>query len=232
MNNAKQKILLVEDDFNLGLLLQEFLITSGFRVVLSRDGEDAWSIFEREKFNICLLDVMLPKTDGFTLAKRIRFKNKNVPILFLTAKTLKEDKLNGFQIGADDYITKPFDEDELLCRINVFLKRNNSFKIPENSPTSFQIGNSAYDYKRQEITIQGKINRITKKENEILRLLCLHKNQILRRDEALELVYGENDYFLGRSFDVFITKLRKILRKDPAISIENIFGVGFMLSDE
>ena len=174
---------------------------------------------------------MLPKMDGFDLARRIKRATPTTPFLFLTARTLKEDKLKGYAIGAEDFITKPFDEDELLCKLKVILRK----EIVDNSlclPTQFQIGTYFFDYKRQELTFQGQVKRLTEKENEVLRLLCLHKNEILKRTDAVEQIYGKADYFLGRSFDVFISKIRKLLQHDPAVCIENVFKVGFILKVE
>lgn len=226
----KQKILIVEDDLHLGFLLMELLESEGFAVKLCRDGGSGLQSFKQTHFDCCLLDVMLPETDGFQLAHRIRQENAQIPFLFLTARTMKEDKLRGFTLGADDYITKPFDEDELLCRIKVILRRYANDKTIKPLPTHFTIGDYAFDYCRQELSFQGVARRITEKENEVLRLLCLHQNQILKRDEAVEKIYGKKDYFLGRSFDVFISRLRKMLKDDPRISIENVFKVGFILN--
>ena len=223
-------ILLVEDDTSLGFLLSEHLEMEGFQVKLCRDGESGWQSFTRHHYDLCILDVMMPNMDGFTLAKKIRAKDAKIPFLFLTAKSLKEDKIKGFALGAEDYITKPFDEEELLCRLNVILRRNAQETIENNTPNTFQIGEYEFHYHRQELVFQDKITRLTEKENEVLRLLCLNKNQILRREEAVEQIYGKRDYFLGRSFDVFISKMRKYLKKDPNISIDNVFRVGFILN--
>lgn len=232
--NDKIKVLLVEDDLNLGNLLQDYLEMENFDVQLCRDGEAGYDTFASSTFDICLLDVMMPKKDGFTLAQQIREKNQSVPILFLTAKSLKEDKVNGFSIGADDYITKPFDEEELVLRMHAILKRtqNQVNGIPQTEETKFQIGQYVFDYANHALSIGDDTRRITKRESEILRLLYLYKNRILKREEALVNIWGENDYFHGRSFDVFITKLRKYLKKDPNVKIENVHGVGFMLVDE
>ncbi|MEN7550672.1 response regulator transcription factor [Rapidithrix thailandica] len=224
-------ILLVEDDLNLGFLLQEYLESESFDVILCRDGKQGYKAFKEQAFDLCILDVMLPKSDGFSLARQIKQRNEHVPIIFLTAKALKNDKLEGFEIGADDYITKPFDEDELVYRINAILRRTQ--KLPEtNEETSFQIGAYEFDYLNQLLVIGDNSKRLTTKESEVLRLLSLHKNEILRRDAALLAIYGDSDYFNGRSFDVFITKLRKYLKEDPNVKIENIHGVGFKLVDQ
>ena len=230
LDKRKHKILIVEDDLNLGYLLSEYLKSEGYDIKLCKDGESGLKMFGKEKFDICILDVMMPKMDGFDLARKIREQDKDVPFIFLTAKSLKEDKLKGFEIGAEDYISKPFDEEELLCRIRVILKRAGRKFMVEDNRTQFSLGDYQFDYCRQELVHKGKTIRLTEKENEVLRLLCLNKNKILRRDDAVEIIYGEKDYFLGRSFDVFITKLRKLLVDDPKINIENVFKVGFILN--
>lgn len=230
MSNSNSKnILLVEDDPNLGMVLNDFLKMEGFSVSLARDGEMGFESFSASKFDICLLDCMMPKMDGFTLAKKIRKVNQEVPIIFLTAKSLKEDKLKGFDLGGDDYITKPFDEDELVRRINAVLKRVNT--ISETKDQVFTIGQFIYDHSNLTLTINGEISRITQKEGDVLYLLLQNKNNVLRREDILVNVWGENDYFMGRSLDVFITKLRKHLKLDTQIKIENVHGVGFILSE-
>lgn len=230
MEDRKSKILLVEDDLNMGFLLTELLQDENFDVKLCRDGESGLMAYRKDRFQLCILDVMLPKMDGFMLARRMRAENPEIPFLFLTARTLKADKLTGFGLGAEDYITKPFDEDELLCRIRVMLRRKADLEDGQKTTTEpHLIGEYSFDYARQELRWQDEILRLTEKENEVLRLLCLNRNQILRREEAVEKIYGKWDYFLGRSFDVFISKMRKMLQKDPRISIENVFGVGFIL---
>ena len=228
MTNSKN-ILLVEDDPNLGLVLNEFLKMEGFSVSLARDGEKGFESFSNSKFDLCLLDCMMPKMDGFTLGKKIREINQEVPIIFLTAKSLKEDKLKGFDLGGDDYITKPFDEDELVRRINAVLKRVNT--TPEIKEQIFNVGKFVYDHANLTLTLNGEIFRITQKEGDVLYLLLQNKNNVLRREDILVNVWGENDYFMGRSLDVFITKLRKHLKLDSTIKIENVHGVGFILSE-
>jgi DNA-binding response OmpR family regulator len=169
--------------------------------------------------------------DGFDLAREIRLENARIPFLFLTARVLKADKLRGFDLGAEDYITKPFDEDELLCRIKVILRRHGEDKVNEpDEQVEFLIGEYLFSYGKQELSWQDKSWRLTEKESKVLRLLCINQNQILRREDAVEQIYGKRDYFLGRSFDVFISKIRRLLHHDPNISIENVFGVGFILS--
>jgi DNA-binding response OmpR family regulator len=228
MPEAKS-ILVVEDDLHLGFLLVELLEGEGFSVKLCKDGQMGLSALQRAPYDLCILDVMMPRMDGFTLADHIKSHAADLPFLFRTAKSRKEDKLKGYAHGAEDYVTKPFDEEELLCKINVILRRKAQPQAPAPASHLFQIGNYLFDYNLQELRYQDQVYRITEKENEILRLLCLHQNQILRRDDAVEQVYGRRDYFLGRSFDVFISRLRKLLKDDPRINIENVFKVGFIL---
>ncbi|MRT94560.1 response regulator transcription factor [Ancylomarina sp. 16SWW S1-10-2] len=223
------KILLVEDDPSLGMLIKDFLGMENFDVVLAKDGIEGFSTYVSGRFDLCILDVMMPLMDGFTLAKKIRKKNNEVPIIFLTAKSLKEDKLNGFDLGGDDYITKPFDEDEFIRRINAVLKR--SYKAPEAADCQCELGKFKFDHSNLELSMEGVVSRITKKEADVLILLCNSRNSLVKREEILVKVWGENDYFMGRSLDVFITKLRKHLKPDPSIKIENVHGVGFILSD-
>ncbi len=231
-NKIKTRILLAEDDFNLGSILQDYLEMEGFEVKLCRDGEEALEAFREKLFDLCIFDVMMPKKDGFSVAKEIRVNNKSIPILFLTAKSMVDDKIHGFKLGADDYITKPFNEEELVYRIKAILKRSSHTNFNEVEETTFQIGKYTFDYSRQSLEINGEARRITARESEILKLLYLKKNNILRREDALIAIWGENDYFHGRSFDVFITKLRKYLKYDPNLKIENVHGVGFMLTDK
>jgi DNA-binding response OmpR family regulator len=227
----KIKVLLAEDDTNLGNILQDYLELENFDVTLCRDGEEGLSQFRRQPFDVCIFDVMMPKKDGFTLARDIRTADKHVPILFLTAKSLKEDKVEGFEIGADDYITKPFNEEELLLRIKAILKRTSHAHEPHENYI-FKIGQYTFDGQLQELTYKDDVRRLTSKENDILRMLLMRKDSILKREEALIEIWGKNDYFLGRSFDVFITKLRKYFKDDNHVRIENIHGVGFMITDK
>lgn len=229
--DTEKKILIVEDDLNLGFLLLELLENENFSVKLCKDGLMGLQAVRRQSFDVCLLDVMMPRMDGFSLAEQISELRPEMPFLFLTAKSRKEDKLKGYERGAEDYITKPFDEDELLCKIRVILRRSDTQPQSQEPPRRFRIGSYHFDYDLQELRFKDKVIRITEKENEVLRLLCLNKNRILRRDEAVEQIYGRRDYFLGRSFDVFISRLRKILKDDPAVCIENVFRVGFILKE-
>lgn len=224
----KKKILLVEDDINLGTILSEFLILKNFEIHLSKDGEEGLDEFKNGDYDLCLLDVMMPKKDGFTLAKEIRQFNKHIPIIFLTAKSLQNDKIEGLKIGADDYITKPFNTEELLLRINAILKRYNSDNSFTKS-TPYKLGKYTFDYKRRELKIKRSVRTLTFKEAELLKLLCENRNNVLRRDLALTKIWNDENYFTSRSMDVYITKLRNYLKNDRGIVIENIHGVGFKL---
>jgi DNA-binding response OmpR family regulator len=225
----RTKILLVEDDTSLGFLLVDFLESNGFEVKLYRDGESGLNGYKAGKFDFCIFDVMLPGIDGFSLAKRVRAENKTIPIIFLTARSMKNDKIKGFDLGGDDYITKPFDEDELLCRINAIINRYNIQPEENNHKELFEIGKYMFDYKNQLLTINDLSRRLTKKESEVLRQLCLSVNEIVTRDAILFSIWGDNDYFIGRSLDVFIAKLRKYLSQDPEVQINNIPKVGYIL---
>jgi DNA-binding response OmpR family regulator len=225
-----KKILLVEDDPNLGFVIKDNLIQKNFNVILCTDGEAGLKTFSREKFDLCILDVMLPKKDGFSLAQNIRLTDKEVPIIFLTAKAMIDDKLAGFKTGADDYITKPFNFDELVCRIEVFLRRN-SDEVQTSGEKVFTIGAFEFDYANLTLKNHDSRKTLTQKEAEVLRLLHLNRGRVLKREEILTQVWGDDDYFMGRSMDVFISKLRKYLREDPAIQIVNYHGVGFKLEE-
>ena len=214
------KIMLCEDDENLGMLLREYLQAKGFSAELFPDGEAGYRAFMKQKYDICILDVMMPKKDGFTLAQEIRAANGDVPIIFLTAKQLKEDILEGFKIGADDYITKPFSMEELVFRVEAILRRVRGKKNKESSV--YKLGNFTFDTQKQLLSIGEKQTKLTTKENELLALLCSHANEILQRDFALKTIWIDDNYFNARSMDVYITKLRKHLKDDPQIEIINI----------
>lgn len=229
MFKEKNKILLAEDDTHLGLLLVDYLTSEGFDVELCEDGQSALNVSQQHCFDLYLLDVMMPKTDGFSLAKEIRLKDKITPIIFITAKSLKEDKLKGYSLGADDYIGKPFDEEELLWKIKALIKRTaGTKKISETKIVT--IGKYLFDYNNQSLCIENKTKRMTEKECEILFYLSNNRNKVIKREDMLKHLWGENDYFLGRSLDVFITKMRKYLKEDPDITVENVFGVGFIFN--
>ncbi len=221
-------ILLLEDDPNLGLIVQEHLQLNGYEVTLAVNGEEGLIFFDKNKYDLCLIDVMMPKMDGFSFARKIRQKDNNTPLIFLTAKSLKEDKIEGFQIGCDDYITKPFSVEELLLRIQAVLKRT-SGAAEKQTQTSFEIGAYSFDSKRQILKNNGNQYNLTSKESELLRLLCLNQDNILDRNTALKKIWGSESYFDGRSMDVFISKLRKYLKDDSSIEIINIHGKGFKL---
>lgn len=229
MPASKARILLVEDDASLGFVIKDNLEINGLHVTLCADGDTAWETFRQSAFDLCILDVMLPKRDGFTLAQYIRQYNNLVPILFLTAKSMKEDKIAGFKSGGDDYITKPFSIEELLLRIEVFLKRSRYAGFKVASPTIFEIGSYTFDYKNLLLSCGGGKKYLTQKEADILQLFCLNPHVTLKREEILNKVWGDDDYFMGRSLDVFITKLRKYLKADHTIEIINLHGVGFKL---
>jgi len=229
MSNEKIKILLVEDDTNLGFLLLEFLESNGFYAKLYRDGISGLNGFESSKFDFCILDVMLPKLDGFSLAEKIREQNKRVPIIFLTARSMKEDKIRGFNIGIDDYVTKPFDEDELLLRIESVLNRVNQ-DATEEEKIVHQLGKFTFDVNNQELKSENESKRLTSKESQILSILASSKNNIVQRELIMQKVWGETDYFIGRSLDVFISKIRRHLQSEPRIKIETIPTVGVVLN--
>ncbi len=223
----KLKILLCEDDENLGMLLREYLQAKDYTAVLCPDGEAGYKEFLKTNFDICVLDVMMPKKDGFTLAQEIRQVNPDVPIIFLTAKIMKEDILEGFKLGADDYLTKPFSMEELVMRIEAILRRVRGKKSRE--ATTYHIGRFTFDTQKQLLCIDNKQTKLTTKENELLALLCSHANDILQRDYALKTIWIDDNYFNARSMDVYITKLRKHLKDDDQIEIINIHGKGYKL---
>ena len=228
-----KRILLVEDDPNLGTLLQDYLQLKGkFEVVLCVDGEEGIRAFNKQTFDLCILDVMMPKKDGFTLGKEIRKINEQVPIIFATAKSMMEYKASAYDLGGDDYITKPFRIEELLLRINALLKRVSASKEQEEKeviPTQFQIGDYTFDFTTQLIWFNGQQQKLSTKEAELLQLLCLKKNSVLTREEALVRIWHDDNYFNGRSMDVFLSKLRKYLREDPKVEIINVHGKGYKL---
>ncbi|MCB0762219.1 MAG: response regulator transcription factor [Flavobacteriales bacterium] len=226
-NNVR--ILLCEDDPNLGSLLTEYLNAKGFETTLATDGAEGLKFFKRQPFEFLILDVMMPVKDGFTLAEEIRQLDRHVPILFLTAKSMKEDTLKGFKVGADDYMTKPFSMEELLVRINAILRRSAAIPEQGEEEVNFQIGKFDFDYNSQKLSLSGEESKLTTKENELLYLLCKHKNGLLERDYALKAIWGDDNYFNGRSMDVYIAKLRKHLKDDPKVEIINVHGRGFKL---
>ncbi|MFN0030817.1 MAG: response regulator transcription factor [Flavobacteriales bacterium] len=223
------RILLVEDDMNLGFVVQDSLKMEGYKVHLCKDGKEGLNQFNKEQYDLCLLDVMMPKKDGFSLAEDIRMVNPDVPIVFLTAKNTAEDKIKGFKLGADDYITKPFSTEELMLRIKAILKRNPRFREDAKSKNKFKIGRYDFDASNYLLKIGDSTKKLTKKESELLKLLAEHQDQVMQREILANMIWGDDSYFVGRSMDVFITKLRKYLSTDPNISISNVHGVGFRL---
>jgi two-component system OmpR family response regulator len=228
MNTEKTKILLCEDDTNLGMVLKNYLELHDFDVTLERDGRLGLAAFQREKFDICLLDIMMPNMDGFTLAEDIRDINPDIPLFFLSAKTMKEDIIQGYKLGADDYITKPFDSEVLLHKIKAIIKRNEE-QNRETADAVFTISQYHFNPKLRELTFNGKTQTLSPKESDLLKLLAEYKNELLPREKALKKIWGSDTYFNGRSMDVYIAKLRKLLKEDEAIKIVNIHGSGFRL---
>lgn len=229
MEKSKLKVLLAEDDPNLGNLLKNYLEAKGFITVLCADGEKALNVFKTEVFNFCIIDVMMPLKDGYSLVKDIRKIDSKVPVLFLTAKNMQEDKLKGFQLGADDYITKPFSMEELLMRMNAILRRVSEIEKEIPADKIFKIGRYSFDFNRQLLSIDGNEQKLTSKESDLLALLCQNKNQVVDRSLALNRIWKDDSYFNARSMDVYITKLRKYLKDDPEIELLNVHGVGFKL---
>lgn len=219
-------ILLAEDDANLGTLLQTFLKSKGYDVTLAENGGLAFQLFGESNFDFCIFDVMMPEMDGFTLAKEVREIDKKVPILFLTAKSMKEDKLEGFEVGADDYLTKPFSMEELLARIQAILRRT---KDEKQEQAEYMIGSIKYEPELRLLHLKNEVKKLTTKENQLLNLLVKNKNDILDRQATLRAIWGDDNYFNGRSMDVYIAKLRKALKEDESIEIMNIHGKGFKL---
>ena len=225
-----RSILLVEDDPNFGSILKEYLMINGYDVTLAKNGIEGFEKFSREEFDLCLLDVMMPYKDGFTLAKEIREKNDSIPLIFLTAKTLKEDVLKGFRIGADDYLSKPFDSEVLLAKIKSILNRRVVASAPESDEVEFAIGDFSFNSKLRLLSYGSEeAVKLSPKENQLLRLLAIHINDLLPREKALNKIWRDDNYFTSRSMDVYIAKLRKYLKKDSKVEILNIHGEGFRL---
>ena len=228
MEPIKPQILLCEDDTNLGMVLKNYLELNDYEVTLERDGKLGLAAFQREKFDLCLLDVMMPNMDGFTLAEEIRDVNPDVPLFFLSAKTMKDDIIQGYKLGADDYITKPFDSEVLLLKIKAILKRNEELHREEVN-AEYDLGKYHFNPRLRELIIDGKTQTLSPKENELLKMLSEYKNDLLSREIALKKIWGSDTYFNGRSMDVYIAKLRKYLKDDAAVEIINVHGKGFKL---
>lgn len=231
MEKPKIKLLLVENDTNFGAVLKDFLTFNDYDVVHAVDGEDGWKKFNSDKYDLCILDVMMPKKDGFTLAKEIREVNKQVPIIFLTAKSMKSDVLHGYQVGADDYLNKPFDSEVLLYKIKAITERGGAetAEAEENTQTEFKIGSFTFDSKLRNLSNGTEEYKLSPKENALLKLLCQHMGDLMPRELALVRIWKDDNYFTARSMDVYIVKLRKYLKSDPKVSISNIHGEGFRL---
>jgi DNA-binding response OmpR family regulator len=222
-------LLLVEDDPNLGILLQEYLIDQGYHTDLATDGQKGWQYFVENQYDLCIFDVMMPKKDGFSLAKEVRMTGRDVPIIFLTAKSMKEDTMQGFRVGGDDYVTKPFDREELLMRIEAILRRYHKQEPVSAANQNYQVGIYTFDYISQLLHSPQQTNKLTSKESALLKLFCQNINQPISRSYALKTIWGDDSYFNARSMDVYITKLRKYLKEDPSIQIMNLHGEGFKL---
>ncbi|MCK9218891.1 MAG: response regulator transcription factor [Bacteroidales bacterium] len=229
MEKAPIRILLAEDDRNLGNILKNYLDAKGYSTTLCINGQEATDSFHKKEFDFCILDIMMPVKDGFAVASEIRSINKKIPILFLTAKTLQEDKLKGFELGADDYITKPFSMEELLVRMQAILRRTDEPRKGSPNDSVYTIGNYTFDYNRQTLIIQTKEQKLTSKEAGLLKLLCSHSNEVLDRSTALKEIWNDDNYFNARSMDVYVVKLRKYLKEDPKVELINVHGVGFKL---
>jgi len=230
--SSKQTILIIEDDLNMGFLLKDFLSANNFHIELCTDGDKGLETFLSKEIDFCLIDVMLPGIDGFTLAERIRQEDPDVPVVFLTARSMKPDKLKGFSLGGDDYITKPFDEEELLCRIHAILNRYSGKKEYSKNLNNRNIGNYIFDIENQALIIDEITQRLTYRECDVLKMLYQNKNNLVKRSDLLQKYWDKDDYFNGRSLDVFITRLRKRLAGDDKVKIENVPKVGFILKDE
>ncbi|MCW3788309.1 response regulator transcription factor [Plebeiibacterium sediminum] len=224
----KKKVFMVEDDQNFGTVMKSYLEINGFDVTWIKDGINAMKTFVVGHFDICILDVMLPNVDGFTIGKEIKEKEESIPLIFLTAKTLKEDVLQGFGIGADDYVTKPFDSEILIAKINAILNRR-AQKEEEETPSTFNLGCIEFNFELRTLTSKEGVHQLSPKEAELLKLLCIDMNKVMLREKALNSIWGENNYFTTRSMDVYITKLRKYLKAEPRIEIINIHGSGYLL---
>ncbi|MFT3884895.1 MAG: response regulator transcription factor [Flavobacteriales bacterium] len=232
MSEAKANILLVEDDTNLGFVVQDALKRKGYNVHLCRDGKEGLKYFNEHAYDLCVLDVMLPHKDGFSLAEDIRLTDARIPIVFLTAKSQTDDRIAGFKAGGDDYLTKPFSHEELVLRIEAILRRTKGNDGGARSREEFELGSYTFDHRNLTLSHPDEERKLTKKEADVLRLLCMHRDQVLPRELVLNMVWGDDTYFLGRSLDVFISRLRKYLKHDPRVQINNVHGVGFRFQVE
>lgn len=227
--SIKTKILLVEDDPNFGAVMRDYLAMHQYEVDLCENGKKGWNRFSNSTFDLCILDVMMPELDGFTLAAEIRKVNPSIPLIFLTSRTMKEDMVKGFSIGADDYVLKPFDAEILLLKLKALLRRSDATSASDREQNDFIIGKYVFNYRMRELSgISGTV-RLSPREADLLQLLCLHMNDVLTREKALKTIWGEDTYFTGRSMDVFLTRLRKCFKADPNIEIVNVHSNGFRL---
>ncbi|GHB88030.1 response regulator transcription factor [Persicitalea jodogahamensis] len=225
------RILYVEDDPNLSFATKDNLEANEYEIVHCMDGQEAWNTFQKEHFDICVLDVMLPQMDGFTLAEKIRASDQHVPILFLTARALLDDRLHGLRLGADDYVTKPFSIQELILRIEVFLRRSKTdTPRPSDDDSPLRVGRYLFDFQKLTLTLNGDTHTLTFREAEVMKYLAQRPNEVIKREDLLKAIWGDDDYFMGRSLDVFISRLRKYLSGDPNLRIDNVHGVGFRIS--
>ena len=229
MEDKSRSVLLAEDDKNLGTVLKAYLDAKGYSTTLCVNGQEAFNAFSRKEYDFCIVDIMMPVKDGFTLAEEIRAVDKKIPILFLTAKSMQEDKLKAFAIGADDYLTKPFSMEELLARLTAIIRRSKEAEEDGSAGSIFTIGKYTFDYNRQILSFNEEEHKLTSKEAELLQLLCRNVNHVLDRTIALKRIWYDDSYFNARSMDVYITKLRKYLKKDPKIELLNVHGIGFKL---
>lgn len=229
MESDQFKVLLAEDDKNLGTILASYLNAKGFQTILCINGQEAFDHYKKNQFDFCIIDVMMPVKDGYTLAREIRMIDHKIPILFLTAKSLQEDKIRGFELGADDYITKPFSMEELLLRMRAIIRRSTESKTPDASKNFYEIGRLSFDSNRQILKTPEEEFKLTSKETELLKMLCDNINEVLDRSVALKKIWQDDSYFNARSMDVYITKLRKYLKADPQLELINVHGVGFKL---
>lgn len=229
---SNKRLLLVEDDKNLGYILKEYLQMNKFQVDWAKDGEEGFSMVEQNSYDLCILDVMMPKKDGFTLAKEIKDFNESIPLVFLTAKTLKVDQLKGFDIGADDYIVKPVDEELLIARIKAILNRFLKHDEEKSQSQTYLVGKYTFDVDKRELTTDDQTQTLTPREADLFDLLCQRKGKLLKRKRALKEIWGEKNYFNRRIMDVYISKLRKYLSDDPSVEIKNVHSEGFILSDK
>lgn len=227
--STKTKILLVEDDPNFGAVMRDYLAMNQYEVTLCEDGKKGWSRFSNDAFDLCILDVMMPELDGFSLAAEIRKVNPSIPLIFLTSRTMKEDMVKGFSIGADDYVLKPFDAEILLLKLKALLRRSDVNSATDREQNDFNIGMFNFNYRMRELSGNGGVVRLSPREADLLQLLCLHMNDVLTREKALKTIWGEDTYFTGRSMDVFLTRLRKCFKADPNIEIVNVHSNGFRL---